>query len=106
MEDSIPEEVKTQRLQVLLERQREIQRLNYSRHIGETLEVMVEGHNSARGQVAGRTSQNKVVNFSPAAPILPAPGSYWSVRVTQSFPNSLLGEALTPSRQPELAAFA
>ncbi|HWF65851.1 MAG TPA: tRNA (N6-isopentenyl adenosine(37)-C2)-methylthiotransferase MiaB [Acidobacteriaceae bacterium] len=94
MEDSISEEVKAKRLQVLLDRQREIQRPNYARHIGQTIEVMVEGHNVARGQVSGRSSQNKVVNFTIDAPILPAPGSYLSVLITQSFPNSLLGEAV------------
>ena len=92
MADSIPEEEKSARLQVLLDRQRELQRLNYARHVGETLEVMVEGHITSRGQVAGRTTQNKTLNFTTPLPILPAPGSYQQVRVTGSFPNSLLGE--------------
>jgi tRNA-2-methylthio-N6-dimethylallyladenosine synthase len=94
MADSIPEEEKSHRLQVLLDRQREIQRPNYSRHIGQELEVMVEGYNQARGQVNGRTSQNKTLNFTTKQPILPALGSYSKVLVTQSFPNSLLGEAV------------
>jgi len=42
MIDSVPESEKTLRLQALLERQREIQRVNYSKQIGEILEVMVE----------------------------------------------------------------
>ena len=41
-----PEEEKATRLQVLLDRQREIQRVNYSKHIGEVIEVMVEGRES------------------------------------------------------------
>jgi tRNA-2-methylthio-N6-dimethylallyladenosine synthase len=94
MPDSIPDELKSERLQILLDRQREIQRVNYSNHIGEVLEVMVEGHNQARGQVIGRTSQNKTLNFTTAQPILPATGSYLPVRVTKSFPNSLVGEAV------------
>jgi tRNA-2-methylthio-N6-dimethylallyladenosine synthase len=94
MADSIPDEEKSQRLQILLDRQREIQKANYAKHIGEELEVMVEGHNTARGQVIGRTTQNKTLNFTTRQPILPAPGSYVPVRVTQSFPNSLVGEAL------------
>src|SRR5665213_2237932 len=98
MEDSIPEETKTQRLQLLMDRQREIQRENYRSHIGEIVEVMVEGQNAARGQVSGRSSQNKVVNFTVDTPILPAPGNYMKVRITQSFPNSLLGEAVIPGR--------
>ncbi len=94
MADSIPDETKSERLQILLDRQREIQRANYSNHIGQTLEVMVEGHNQARGQVIGRTSQNKTLNFTTGQPILPAAGSYLPVRVTKSFPNSLVGESV------------
>ncbi len=94
MADSIPEEEKSRRLQILLDRQREIQRRNYAKHLGTTMEVMVEGHNSARAQVIGRSSQNKTVNFTTAQPILPAVASYRSVRITQTFPNSLAGEAV------------
>ncbi len=94
MIDSVPEEEKAQRLQVLLERQREIQRSNYSRHIGEIIEVMVEGSNPNRGQVAGRSSQNKPVNFEWQQPIAPAPGSYLRVKITAAFPNSLVGEVV------------
>jgi len=61
------------------------------------MEVMVEGHNLARGQVVGRSSQNKTVNFTIAQPILPAMGSYLPVRITQTFPNSLVGETLAGS---------
>jgi tRNA-2-methylthio-N6-dimethylallyladenosine synthase len=94
MADSIPEDVKVKRLQILLDRQRETQRLNYERHLGEVMELMVEGHNRQRNQVIGRSTQNKTVNFTTTQPILPATGSYVSVRITQTFPNSLLGEAL------------
>jgi tRNA-2-methylthio-N6-dimethylallyladenosine synthase len=94
MIDSMPEAEKGARLQVLLDRQREIQRVNYSRHIGEVIEVMVEGQNPARGQISGRSSQNKPVNFTCSQPIAPAPGSYLRVKVTAAHPNSLVGEAV------------
>ena len=93
MADSISEEEKSRRLQILLDRQREVQRRNYTRHLGTELEVMVESHNHARNQVVGRSTQNKTVNFTVAQPILPAVGSYVTVRITQTFPNSLAGEA-------------
>ncbi|HVJ07265.1 MAG TPA: tRNA (N6-isopentenyl adenosine(37)-C2)-methylthiotransferase MiaB [Acidisarcina sp.] len=92
MEDSIAEEEKSSRLQALLEQQRETQRSIYNRQIGSVLEVMVEGHHPQKGQVTGRSSQNKTVNFTTIQPILPAPGSYRNVRITSSFPNSLVGE--------------
>ncbi len=94
MANSIPEEVKVERLKVLLDRQREIQRVSYERHLGEVMEVMVEGHNAQRGQVVGRSSQNKTVNFTTKSLILPALGTYQKVKVTQTFPNSLLAEAV------------
>ena len=94
MIDSLSEEEKSKRLQILLDRQKEIQRVNYEKHIGEIMEVMVEGYQSAREQVSGRSSQNKPVNFTWAHPIAPAPGSYQQVRITRTFPNSLAGEAV------------
>ena len=94
MADSIPEDAKVARLKVLLDRQRDIQRVSYERHLGEVMDVMVESHNSQRVQVVGRSSQNKTVNFTTNALIMPALGSYQRVRVTQTFPNSLLAEAV------------
>jgi tRNA-2-methylthio-N6-dimethylallyladenosine synthase len=94
MIDSIPDAEKSQRLQVLLDRQREIQKVNYARHLGQVIEVMVEGSNPARGQISARSSQNKPVNFTWPHPIAPAPGNYVQVRITATHPNSLVGEAV------------
>jgi len=92
LEDGISDEEKSRRLIVLQERQREIQRRRYQRHVGHILEVMVEGKNEARGQWIGRTSQNKTLNFTVPSAVVPAAGSYIPVVTTGSFPNSLLGE--------------
>jgi tRNA-2-methylthio-N6-dimethylallyladenosine synthase len=94
MIDSIPDAEKARRLQVVLDRQREIQRFNYGKHLGQTMEVMVEGMNPARGQITGRSSQNKPVNFTSPHPIAPAPGNYMQVKITDTYPNSLVGEAV------------
>jgi tRNA-2-methylthio-N6-dimethylallyladenosine synthase len=94
MIDTLPEAEKARRLQLILDRQREIQRINYANHLGETMEVMVEGVNPMRGQVTGRSSQNKPVNFTTSLPIAPAPGTYLNVRITATHPNSLVGEAI------------
>ncbi len=104
MEDSIPEEAKVERLAILNARQREIQRVSYQRHLGEVLPVMVEGYNTARGQVIGRSTQNKTINFT--APAVPAVGSYLDVRITQVFPNSLAGEATGPAVPPSASLLA
>jgi tRNA-2-methylthio-N6-dimethylallyladenosine synthase len=92
--DSIPEAEKAARLKVVLDRQREIQSVNYARHLGQIMEVMVEGLNTARGQVIGRSSQNIPVNFTCSQPIAPAPGSYLQVTIIATHPNSLVGEAV------------
>ena len=94
MIDSIQETEKAARLQVVLDHQREIQRINYANHLGEILEVMVEGYNPAREQIIGRSSQNKPVNFICAQPIAPAPGTYQKVKITATHPNSLVGETV------------
>jgi tRNA-2-methylthio-N6-dimethylallyladenosine synthase len=92
LEDAVPDEEKSRRLIVLQERQREIQRRRYQRHVGQIIEVMVEGKNEARGQWIGRTSQNKTLNFTAPQTVVPEVGSYIPVVTTGSFPNSLLGE--------------
>jgi tRNA-2-methylthio-N6-dimethylallyladenosine synthase len=92
LEDAISEEEKARRLNVLLAQQRDLQRRTYQRHVGQTMEVMVEGNNQIRGQWVGRTSQNKVMNFTAPEESLPSVGSYVPVVTTVSFPNSLLGQ--------------
>jgi len=149
MHDSIPEEVKIQRLAILNQRQRELQRESYARHLDQTMEVMVEHATpNSRGQFTGRSSQNKTVNFvlkgtsvgssasedfalkrmgfipsvmnqessgagSPglqprvsAEGNFPTVGSYIDIRITQVFPSSLLGEAVSQPTAPSLAAVA
>jgi tRNA-2-methylthio-N6-dimethylallyladenosine synthase len=96
--DSISEDEKTRRLHLLNQQQQEIQRARYARHMGEVIEVMVEGFNDQREQVIGRTSQNKTFNFTlPTGIARPAVGAYVSARVTRTFPNSLAGEMVSPT---------
>jgi tRNA-2-methylthio-N6-dimethylallyladenosine synthase len=92
LEDAIPEEEKSRRLEALMTKQKEIQSARYKRYIGTIAEVMVEGRNEARGQWIGRTSQNKTLNFTASETTTPRIGSYVQVKATASFPNSLLGE--------------
>jgi tRNA-2-methylthio-N6-dimethylallyladenosine synthase len=92
LEDAIPEAEKARRLAVLNDRQKQIGARRNQRHVGQVLQVMVEGKNAARGQWVGRTSQIKVLNFAAPAGRELATGSYVDVRVTGCFPNSLIGE--------------
>jgi tRNA-2-methylthio-N6-dimethylallyladenosine synthase len=92
LEDAIPDQEKSRRLEVLMSKQREIQTAHYRKYIGTTSEVMVEGKNESRAQWIGRTSQNKTLNFTAPGASQPRVGTYVQVRATASFPNSLLGE--------------
>jgi 2-methylthioadenine synthetase len=94
MEDKIPEEEKTRRIQILLEKQRAIQIRRNSDLVGTIEEVHVEGRNEALGQWIGRTSQNRTLNFTcRETGGEPLTGKYLPVRVTRAGPNSLVGES-------------
>ncbi len=90
MPDAIPETEKSRRLAILQERQRQIQLARNEKLIGETFEVLVDGHNAARAQWAGRTTSNRVINFTSLSENLL--GEYIQVRVTRAAPHSLIGE--------------
>ncbi|HEV3306512.1 MAG TPA: tRNA (N6-isopentenyl adenosine(37)-C2)-methylthiotransferase MiaB [Candidatus Sulfotelmatobacter sp.] len=92
LEDAIPDQEKSRRLETLMSHQKDIQIARYKKYIGDILEVMVEGRNDARKQWIGRTSHNKTLNFTAPETSDLAAGSYVKVKATQSFPNSLLGE--------------
>ena len=95
--DTIPDDEKAKRLAQLQEVQKRISIVRNNRHLAELYEVLVEGRNEIRGQWIGRTSQNKVLNFTtPESPVTGIRlGEYVNVRVTETFPNSLAGEMVT-----------
>ena len=90
--DSIPDEEKVRRLAVLNDCQKKISAENNKRHAGTAVEVMVEGRNDIRHQWIGRSTQNKVVNFTAVDSIQLKHGDYVNVKVTVTHPNSLAGE--------------
>ncbi|MGB8523122.1 MAG: tRNA (N6-isopentenyl adenosine(37)-C2)-methylthiotransferase MiaB [Candidatus Acidiferrales bacterium] len=90
MPDAVPEAKKNRRLAVLNERQRQIQIARNEKLIGETFEVLVDARHAARGQWGGRSSCNRLINFTTTRENLL--GEYISVRVTRGGPNSLVGE--------------
>ena len=90
MPDAIPEEEKSCRLARLQEHQRQIQIARNEKSIGAEFEVLVDTHHSARNQWAGRSTSNRIINFSTSRENLL--GQYVQVRITRSAPNSLVGE--------------
>lgn len=62
--DDVPEEVKLQRLQRMIDLQQQIQAESNKNDVGKQFEVLVEGFSKkSRAQYYGRTQQNKVVVF-------------------------------------------
>jgi tRNA-2-methylthio-N6-dimethylallyladenosine synthase len=90
MDDAIPEEEKSRRLAILLEKQREIQRARNEKLICRIFEVMVEGKSRREHQWSGHTSSNKVMNFTSRQQ--ESLGDYVQVKVVAATPNSLIGE--------------
>ena len=93
MPDSVPEQEKARRLALVQDHQREIQVARNNKIVGETFEVLVDEASRRSGQWAGRTSSNRILNFSSTQPDLL--GQYVHVRVTGASPNSLVGEEIT-----------
>jgi tRNA-2-methylthio-N6-dimethylallyladenosine synthase len=90
MPDAIPEEEKSRRLAILNERQRQIQIAHNEKLVGMTYEVMVDGRHAARNQWAGRSTSNRMINFtSPRENLL---GEYVQVKILRAGANSLVGE--------------
>lgn len=90
MPDAVPEEVKSQRLAVLQLRQREIQIAANQKFLGAEFELLVDGRHESRGQWSGRTTSNRIVNFT--SPVQNLLGQYCQVEITGAGPNSLVGE--------------
>jgi tRNA-2-methylthio-N6-dimethylallyladenosine synthase len=92
MPDAIPEEEKSRRLAILQEHQREIQKRRNDTLIGNEYEVLVDARHESRNQWAGRTSGNRIVNFTSNRENLL--GQYLSVKITRGGANSLVGECI------------
>ena len=90
MADPVPEAEKLRRLQALQERQRAIQLRRNESLVGQVFEVLVDGASRRETQWTGRTSSNRVLNFTSSGRDLL--GKYVRVRVTGAGPNSLTGE--------------
>ncbi len=87
--DDIPEEVKTERLNRMIELQNELSAESNRRDIGKRFEVLVEGRSKrSADDLYGRTSQNKVVVFPRGDA---RPGDFVEVEVTGATSATLLG---------------
>jgi tRNA-2-methylthio-N6-dimethylallyladenosine synthase len=89
--DNVPDEVKTARLQRLIEAQERIISKRYEKMIGAKLRVLADGVSKRGGNVyTGRTEHNRVMNFRSDSPV--KQGLIVDVRLTEVKRNSLYGE--------------
>lgn len=89
-EDTVPEEVKTERLMKIVELQNRIQQRRYERYLGKTVEVLVEGVSAkSADEFAGHTRCHKTVNFSKGEGRL---GDVVQVKIDRVGKNSLHGQ--------------
>jgi len=89
MADDVPEKIKSQRLQEIIDLQHEMSLEQNKLDIGKTFEVLVEGFSKrSKKQMFGRTGQNKVVVFD-AENI--APGTLVKVAITDCSTATLKG---------------
>lgn len=90
--DDVPEEVKSARLAEIIALQAELSHASNLSDIGRDFEVLAEGVSRRdKGQLSGRSSQNKVVVFDRGDHKV---GEYVRVRITGCTPATLLGEVL------------
>jgi tRNA-2-methylthio-N6-dimethylallyladenosine synthase len=88
--EQLPHEVKVERLQQLVEVVQRRAHQRAQRFVGRALDVLVEGPSRTDpSRLRGRTSHNKVVNFTGLA----APGEIVEVQITGATSQTLSGEA-------------
>ena len=93
--DQVPEDVKRERMERLVEAVQRHARERAQRFVGRTMEVLVEG--SARrdpAQLRGRSRHNKAVNFEGTA----RPGELVEVEITSATSQTLTGHERLLSR--------
>ena len=90
--EKVHEQEKAYRLEALQKTQKQITLAKNKALEGNVLEVLVEGAGKKRGQLSGRTSSNKIVNFNCDKNIL---GQLVNVLIKLSYANSLYGELMS-----------
>ena len=90
MDDNVPEEVKSRRLQEIIDLQNQISEEKNKEEVGNTYEVLIEGiSKKSREQLFGRNSQNKVIVFDRGDHRI---GEYVNVKVNKATKATLIGE--------------
>jgi len=93
MPDDVPREVKKQRLAQLQARISEMAEAISESMVGSVQRILVEypSRKNPQQQLAGRTSNNRVVNFNADSSLI---GQFVDVKISEALPNSLRGEVV------------
>lgn len=71
LEDNIPEDIKSRRLQEIIDLQLELSRESNEKDVGKEFEILIEGFSKrSREQLFGRNEQNKVIIFDKKITVL------------------------------------
>lgn len=90
MENQVPPEIKSARMQKLLDLQNQISLEKNEETVGKTLRVLVEGTSKSDSSVfSARTEANKLVHFSASNELV---GKFVNVKITRAEPFNLKGE--------------
>ncbi|MFB6263954.1 MAG: tRNA (N6-isopentenyl adenosine(37)-C2)-methylthiotransferase MiaB [Bradymonadaceae bacterium] len=93
LEDDVPDEVKNERLQTIIELQESISREIFEQRVGTIQEVLVEGESKRdSGELSGRTDDFKTTVFPRPADGSVEPGDLVDVAVDDCTSHTLLGE--------------
>jgi tRNA-2-methylthio-N6-dimethylallyladenosine synthase len=91
MPDQVPEEIKARRNTAILQSAGKVAAERSARLVGSVMPILVDGTSKRdRGEAAGRTRCNRVVNFETGGRDLF--GQVVPVRITEALPHSLRGE--------------
>jgi tRNA-2-methylthio-N6-dimethylallyladenosine synthase len=100
--DDVSRDVKQARLARLQQQINQQAQVISRRMVGEVHRVLVEGPSRKDPrQLAGRTENNRVVNFAGPASLV---GAFVDLRITEALPNSLRGEPVAASPAAAVAA--
>jgi len=91
MQDQVPEEIKTERIQRLINLQHSISKKSNQKDVGKTFEILVEDKGKYENQYIGRTSYNKIVVVKSEENLI---GKFVNVKIHKLSGSTLVGEIL------------
>ena len=99
MADQVPEPVKAERIEWLIEIVQELAAQRNAERVGRVEEVLVEGPSKKDpGVMAARTRQNKLVHFAAGNPL--RAGTYAQVEITEAASHHLVGSLIDVVAEP------